>query len=204
MIPLGMQQFFRNKTHQHLETRVKFVGDDNVYSFSVEGELIQDIVRGWGSDIGKTYVDIEEVNIGSFIISIGTQAFLNCSNLSSVMIPDSVTSIGYQAFNTCSALTNVTIGTGVMSIGDMTFARCYVLTSVTIPTGVISIGHFAFANCHNLMSVKIPRSVNSIGYRAFYDCNSLILTFQNRTLADVQTIENYPWGLNESQIQVSS
>ena len=64
--------------------------------------------------------------------SIGASAFLNCSGLTSVTIPNSVTSIEYAAFKGCSGLTSVTIGNSVTSIGR------YAFDGVDIPT-VISL-----------------------------------------------------------------
>jgi hypothetical protein len=57
-------------------------------------------------------------------------AFLNCTSLAKVIIPDSVTSIGDAAFGNCTSLTSVTIGSGVTSIGKAAFYYCSSLTSV--------------------------------------------------------------------------
>ncbi len=43
------------------------------------------------------------------VTSIGWRAFYDCSDLTSVTIPNSVTSIGWSAFSGCSGLTSVTI-----------------------------------------------------------------------------------------------
>ena len=51
-----------------------------------------------------------------------------------------VTSIGSMAFNNCSDLTSVTIPNTVTSIDDSAFRYCTSLTSVTIPSSVTSIG----------------------------------------------------------------
>ena len=56
------------------------------------------------------------------VTSIGDYAFLFCSGLTSVTIPNSVTSIGEMAFYFCSGLRSVTIGESVNSIGGNAFA----------------------------------------------------------------------------------
>ena len=81
-----------------------------------------------------------------------------------------VTSIGVRAFMNCSGLTSVTIPNSVTSIGDDAFCGCD-LTSVTIPNSVASIGEYAFCGC-DLTSVTIPNSVTFIGDKAF-SCSRL-------------------------------
>ena len=55
------------------------------------------------------------------VASIGSEAFSNCSGLTSVIIPNSVTIIGRLAFYNCRGLTSVTIGNSVTSIGTSAF-----------------------------------------------------------------------------------
>ena len=51
--------------------------------------------------------------IGNGMTSIGEEAFIGCTGLTSVTIPEGVTSIGKNAFGDCSALTTVTLPKGV-------------------------------------------------------------------------------------------
>ena len=107
------------------------------------------------------------------LISIGTDAFYLCSDLTSITIPNSVTSIGTEAFASCSGLTSVTIPNSVTTIGDGAFESCSGLTSVTVSNSVTSIGGCAFWYCSSLTSVTIGSGVTSIGVDAFADCSEL-------------------------------
>ena len=110
---------------------------------------------------------------GKPVTSIGNWAFVGCSGLTRVTIPDSVTSIGGYAFSDCSGLTSVTILNSVTNIGGSAFSGCTNLTSVMIPDSVTSIGEDAFVGCSGLTSVMIGDGVTSIGNRAFGGCSGL-------------------------------
>ena len=114
--------------------------------------------------------------------SIESYAFIGCTGLKSIVIPDRVTSVGEYAFDGCRSLASVTIGNSVTSIGEYAFSECSALTSVTIPDSVTSIGEGAFYDCSGLKSIEIPNSVTSIEYWIFAYCSSLIsVTIDNKT-----------------------
>ena len=145
-------------TNNNTELAVWFRGKD-IYSFSNEytGNVVipESVIYN-----GTTYP----------VTSIGPYAFCECSDLTSITIPNSVTSIAEEAFYSCSGLTTVTIPNGVTSIGYSAFQICSGLTSIAIPNSVTSIGGSTFSGCSGLTSVTIPNSVASIGSSAFEDC----------------------------------
>ena len=62
--------------------------------------------------------------------SIGDFAFAECTDLTSITIPDSVTNIGDLAFYGCTGLTSVAIDNGVTSVGIDVFGDCDKLTRI--------------------------------------------------------------------------
>jgi hypothetical protein len=143
------------------------------YSFDTQNGTITGYL-GSGGD-----VEIPNQINGIKVTGIGRKAFFDCSNVTSVIIPNSVTSIGDCAFLECTGLKEITIPNSVTSIGDFAFEDCSSLTAITIPNGVSSIGFCTFVGCISLTEVNIPASVSSIdetafGGYAFIGCKSLL------------------------------
>ena len=136
-------------------------------------DILYDGVTITGCDTSVTEVTIPEDIMGFPVTGISYEAFKDCTDLTSIAIPDSVTSIRAMAFLNCSSLTSITIPNNVTSIEDWTFCGCSSLASVTIPDTVTSIGEFAFEGCKDLTSITIPDSVTSINAGAFYNCTNI-------------------------------
>ena len=130
-------------------------------------------VTAIGSSAFLNCANITNIIIPDSVNSIGSSAFFGCSGLTSITIPDSVTSIDIGVFRSCTSLSSITIPNSVTSIGENAFELCISLTSITIPNSVTSIGNQAFVNCRSLTSIFIPYSVQTLGTDLFFDCSSL-------------------------------
>ena len=84
-----------------------------------------------------------------------------------------VTSIKDWSFIDCTNLTSITLPEGLTRIGDGAFLNCVSLATATIPSSVTYIGLMAFNNCMSLTTVTIPASVTFIGWSAFVGCAEL-------------------------------
>ena len=121
----------------------------------------------------KTLIIPNNIRHNIKVTPIGNSAFIYCSRLTSVTLPDSLVRICNKAFRSCSGLTSVTFPASLTSIGDKAFCGCSGLTSVTLPASLTSIGKKAFYCCSSLISVTFPVSLTSIGNSAFVHCDRL-------------------------------
>ena len=90
--------------------------------------------------IGNHLIEAKTSISGVYSIKDGTKtiaeaAFSDCTDLTSIIIPDSVTSIGDSVFYGCTGLTSITIPDSVMSIVAGNFIGCISLTSITVSAG---------------------------------------------------------------------
>ena len=76
-------------------------------------------------------VGCKSSTIPSTVTAIGSNAFYNCTSLTSITIPSSVTTIGYAAFSGCTSLTSITIPSSVTLIKTSVFSNCQNLTNIS-------------------------------------------------------------------------
>ena len=88
------------------------------------------------------------------VVSIGTKAFQNCTELRKITIPNSVTEIGDMAFYGCTGLTDVVIPESVTEIGGSAYSGCTNMKTLSI-LGPISSMRMAFDKLSSLESVYI-------------------------------------------------
>ena len=117
--------------------------------------------------------DLTSVTLPNTVVSIGAGAFAECSSLTSINIPDGVTSIAEELFVNCSALSTINIPASVTSIGDQAFANCKAIKNISLTDGVSTIGAEAFLACVGITNINLPKNIKTIGCSAFAGCTGL-------------------------------
>jgi len=147
--------------------------DSTITSAVIPEQILGVPVVSIGNEALMGCSSLTSVTMPNSIKSIGENAFSGCSNLASITIPNSVSNIGYGAFSGCSSLASITIPDAITSIGASTFSGCSSLANIAISSNVTNIGNYAFYGCSSLRRIVIPNSVTSIGSYAFEDCRGL-------------------------------
>lgn len=111
---------------------------------------------------------IRQITLPSTLTSIGSHAFADCRNLTSVTLPAAICDIGEGAFKGCDAMESIDIEGTPAQIAPYTFAGCLKLSKCRLPFTVKSIGASAFNGCEALRSIQFPANLTCIGERAFY------------------------------------
>ena len=130
-------------------------------------------VVGYGAFMDCT--ELTSVEIPDGVISISINAFRNCPSLESIKIPESVSFIGSSAFWGTKYLENFKDIDGFVIINDILYKykEQSNVTDVTIPDNINLICGNAFSDCPNIKNVTISDGVTNIYDRAFEDCISL-------------------------------
>jgi len=99
-----------------------------------------------------------------------SSAFYGNENITSVLISSDTEVIGAAAFMNCTVLSNITLPDGLTEIGDSAFRGCSSLSELTIPESVTLFGFESFADCPNL-TLRVKRGSPAEKYAADHGIN---------------------------------
>ena len=129
---------------------------------------------------------------GMDVTVLGDESFMECKNLTSVIIPEGVKWIGEGtshhavagAFYECSSLESVSIPSSVTHIRWYAFLNCDKLKNMVIPEGVTNIEWGAFEGCKALTKIELPATLSKLEKGVFGNCpglTELVVNAENST-----------------------
>ena len=110
-----------------------------------------------GSNAFSNCYLLGSISIPASVEIIDDYAFAYCENLKIVTFAlEGGTNIGRGAFIGCSDLTDIVLPNCLLNIGESAFEDCISLETIVIPDSVTTIGFGAFKNCINLSNITLP------------------------------------------------
>lgn len=128
-------------------------------------------VREIGSGAFEENTDITSVVIPQGVIKIGSNAFAYTYELASVTLPEGLLEIGAGAFRG-SALTAITLPQSLTILAGGAFSVTPI-TSATLPGSLIYIGDRLFQYCKELRTVNLSEGITKIPIGMFDGCIAL-------------------------------
>ncbi len=186
---------------------------------------------------GRTLYYCPASKTGEFTVPTGVQtiapgAFIGCSELTELTIPNTVTyvgecafyglditkvtflgngfndmTVGRYAFRDCAELAEVvTTGSRIAAINDGAFYGCTSITSFSLPSSTVSVGVDAFRDCTALESMTLADSSKELqfGENAFYNCSSLAYIYIPANVSKIHGIFSGCTSLVEVEVSTDS
>ena len=129
--------------------------------------------------------------------------FQNNAYVQTVRLPNNALSIGVEAFCNCTRLESVTLGRNLERIEAYAFYQCPLITNVKMYNKLTDIGAYAFAECASLSSISLGRGVSHLCENVFDQTPLQTLTLLNPVPAscDGPLNSQTPW-YNTCQVYV--
>lgn len=131
---------------------------------------------GWRkptSPFSENKETLNSVSVKEGVTAIGAAAFMNCTNIAEINLPDSIEQIGTDAFSQCKALQSIYLSENIEIIRSSAFSNCSSLTEVRLPSKLKKVNSHTFSGCSNLMQVLLGDNIQTIETCAFSSCLSL-------------------------------
>ena len=136
--------------------------------------ILPDTVTSMGREAFSGCNSLKAIDLsGTSLTTVENAAFLNCTSITEVKLPEGLTAIKPGAFEGCAKLEAIELPEGLTELGEQAFGRCSSLKEIELPEGVGVVAHNTFQGCTALSSVTLGSDVDYIGDNAFAHCTSL-------------------------------
>lgn len=146
---------------------------DSMTTVSIPERVVYDEKFVYVTAIADAFTDCS--NMTSLVLpkrltKILNNAFKGCTGLTEVNFPATLTAIGNSAFEGCTGLTSFIPGESLESVGESAFYGCKALTDVKVTWAEVAANTFANTGLTNL---ELTDAVDYIDQNAFYNCTGL-------------------------------
>ncbi len=134
---------------------------NNISDITLTGNINNEdiiVLRNMVQNGSLEYVDMFDSYIhgeGDEDNVIPEEAFKNCTNLKSIILPQKTLALGYESFYMCTNLSDITLPEQITTFSGSVFWGCEKLNKIDIPNSVTWIGPYSFYGCIGINKLTI-------------------------------------------------
>ena len=157
---------------------------NNISDITLTGNINNEdiiVLRNMVQNGSLEYVDMFDSYIhgeGDEDNVIPEEAFKNCTNLKSIILPQKTLALGYESFYMCTNLSDITLPEQITTFSGSVFWGCEKLNKIDIPNSVTWIGPYSFYHCHidKIYCTGVPFSIkdDSFDERTKTECKLFV------------------------------
>lgn len=102
--------------------------------------------------------NLKKVTFNEGLVKIGSNSFLSCKSIESIVFPSTLRTIDHSGFQGCENLKQISLNEGLVSINSYAFSGCTGLTDIVLPSTLENCEGNAFRECGNIKTIE-ARSV---------------------------------------------
>ena len=141
MLIIGSLLFILIRPEAHSDSLSETLPKPKSAPFRMDGSILYfepDAYTGDGQLIIPDTID------GQMILALGDGCFADCTNLTSVILPNHLLYVGNDAFSGCTNLRGIYVSADCITIGDSAFSDCESLEAICLSDKLTEIGKDAF------------------------------------------------------------
>lgn len=154
------------------------------------------------SDALSYSLSLEKVSFPDKLTSIAERAFMRCNRLQAIVIPAECTIVSSDAFSRCESLEAVSIPPGTRF--SSSFDYCRSLKRLVLPPGARYLGTSCFRDCYNLKKLVLRANEFELNNDALYECSNLSKIDAKNGVLDVKGAAFTYSGIEEFVLDKSS
>ena len=135
--------------------------------------------------------DLSEIDIPGSVENINEYAFYRNENLKKVTFNEGLVKIGSNSFLSCKSIESIVFPTTLRTIGNSGFQGCENLKQISLNEGLVSINSYAFSGCTGLTDIVLPSTLENCIGNAFRECGN-IKTIEARSVLPPTTDGSCP------------
>lgn len=179
-----------NTTANSLKTQLPMAEWGTINELTISGPIGNADIT-FLSNVAKATNNLQVLNLteATEILEIPKGAFNGIKSLTSISLPSSLNTISEKAFMDCINLSKIVLNEGLTTINDRAFCNDSLLTEITFPSTLGDLKPSALDGCNNLEEIKVAP-----GSQVYSSISGVLFTMEDLTLVKypvARADENY-------------